>query len=81
MTQDSSFKLCNSVHTRNVCFKCHLVSPQQELLSYDNNLFQWQRQLIPEDALEVIHSSSALSTLTAGSRQVNYLSVYTDADI
>lgn len=37
--------------------------------------------MILEDALKVIHSYSALSTLTAGSRQVNYLSVYTDADI
>lgn len=31
--------------------------------------------------IQVICSSSALSTQTAGSQQVNYLSVYTDADI
>lgn len=60
--------------------KTHNVG-ENDRNSYNNIQRQTHSQLIQEDALKVIRSSSALSTLTAGSRQVNYLSVYTDADI
>lgn len=85
LTQGSSFKSCSMVHTRNVhwIIICHFLK-NHKLFECDTNYYLLTINNIRGSSCwskRAIHSSSALSRLTAGSQQVNCLSVYTDADV